>query len=182
MSDGGSATFRIATWNMSHAVKHNTDRQAEAWTYLLDDVHPDVALVQEAGVPFGGIDGSVAAPTDRTWTTGVVAYGTLLEPFTAAIIPSWSGAPEFRVPDIARAGCLGPHPAHGLEVPEACCPWWGSQHPYPFEQRTRASSRQADPGTDRGDWAAEPSPNCAGPRGLDPRGSGVATELSMRWF
>ena len=41
--------LRIATWNMSHWQRRAAT--AASWHYLLDDVRPDVALVQEAVPP-----------------------------------------------------------------------------------------------------------------------------------
>lgn len=41
--------MRIVTWNMD--CWKRPKRQAEAWNLLLHDLHPDIALVQEAKIP-----------------------------------------------------------------------------------------------------------------------------------
>ena len=98
--------LRIATWNLSHAVKHDRSRRAAGWRHLREFVAPDVALVQEGGIPFEGAQGSVAAATDRDWTTSVVSYGPPIEPFVGPVHPSWNAKLAFPIPDIAVRGTL----------------------------------------------------------------------------
>lgn len=41
--------MRIVTWNMNYMSRK--DRHEDAWNYLIDELHPDIALVQEARPP-----------------------------------------------------------------------------------------------------------------------------------
>jgi hypothetical protein len=77
-------TIRVATWNLSHAVKRGAVRRTAAWRYLAESVRPDIALVQEAdGRP---IEAQFEEPTaDETGvrcTTRVVSYGPSMTPWS----------------------------------------------------------------------------------------------------
>ena len=68
-------SFRVATWNMSRAVKRGTARRAGAWRHLAS-LAVDIAIVQEAGLPIGEVVDSTIGPDpeDRNWVTGAVSY------------------------------------------------------------------------------------------------------------
>jgi exonuclease III len=51
----GPGNFRIVTWNMDH-WKRSKEKRAFAWEYLLKNLNPDIALLQEARAPDEIID------------------------------------------------------------------------------------------------------------------------------
>src|SRR5262249_29860909 len=75
--------LRIATWNMGHWQQRAAS--GEAWRYLLEEVRPDVALVQEA-VPPETLGEGVRVlwepvPGRGGWGTGVASRGLSLQRF-----------------------------------------------------------------------------------------------------
>lgn len=99
--------MRIASWNLSHAVKRDPARRAKAWQYLAS-LDIDIAMVQEAGRPIEFVAQSVEAdnPDERNWTTSVVSYGPMLQQLQQPVRPSWNRDLEFSIPDAARPGTL----------------------------------------------------------------------------
>jgi endonuclease/exonuclease/phosphatase family metal-dependent hydrolase len=98
--------MRVATWNLSHAVKKGRRTRERAWEHL-GAMAPDVALVQEAGTH--GVPSSVIRGRDRErrdWVTAVVSYGAPLAQFTREVRPSWNRKLSFTMPDIARDGTV----------------------------------------------------------------------------
>ena len=99
--------MRIATWNLSHAVKRSRDTRGRAWLHLAS-LGVDVALVQEAGQPFSAMQSSVVGPSreQRGWGTAIVSYGPSVRVLDQPVRPSWNRSLEFRIPDAARDGTL----------------------------------------------------------------------------
>ena len=44
-------TLRIVTWNMNFIGKDRAAQHGEAWTFLLETLEPDIALLQEVVIP-----------------------------------------------------------------------------------------------------------------------------------
>jgi len=97
--------MNIATWNLSHAVKRGRASRAAAWAHLAA-LGADVALVQEAGLPLAGVQGSICCQSASDWTTAVVTHGPRLSNLPQPIRPSWNRKLSFRIPDVARPGTL----------------------------------------------------------------------------
>jgi len=79
-SDGGSDRLRIVTWNMSHWQQRQAAERA--WSFLLNDLAPDVALVQEA-VPLVRNEFTLwrEIPGKGNWGTGIVTRGLPIREF-----------------------------------------------------------------------------------------------------
>lgn len=77
--------MRVVSWNLGHNSPEYRARHDDAWRYLLEELHPDVALVQEA-VPPEGLDRSLvfAKPwARRAWGSAVItAPGRIRKGFT----------------------------------------------------------------------------------------------------
>src|SRR5437879_3761360 len=77
--------MRIVSWNLGHNSPEYRVRHGDAWRYLLEELRPDVALVQEA-VPPEGLSQSLvfAKPwAKRAWGSAVVtAPGRIRKGFT----------------------------------------------------------------------------------------------------
>lgn len=77
--------MRIVSWNLGSNSAGYAARHADAWEYLLQELRPDVALLQEA-VPPAGIERSLvfARPwASRAWGSAVVtAPGRIRKGFT----------------------------------------------------------------------------------------------------
>jgi exonuclease III len=75
---------RIATWNMDY-WKRSSELRAGAWTYLVERVRPEIALLQECnptGIARstvfregGLLDTRVSPPRKRGWGSAVVSFG-----------------------------------------------------------------------------------------------------------
>ena len=73
-SPGRPETVRVVSWNLGHNTGGYARRHEEAWDYLLEELRPDVALVQEA-VPPDGLDRSVVFVkpwAKRPWGSAIV--------------------------------------------------------------------------------------------------------------
>lgn len=77
--------MRIATWNLGSNGAGFAARHGDAWEYLLEEIRPDIALLQEA-VPPAGLERSLvfARPwASRKWGSAVVtAPGRIRKGFT----------------------------------------------------------------------------------------------------
>jgi endonuclease/exonuclease/phosphatase family metal-dependent hydrolase len=77
--------MRIVSWNLAHNSPEYRAHHEDAWGYLLDELRPDVALVQEA-VPPEGLDRSLifAKPwAKRPWGSAIIAAsGRIRKGFT----------------------------------------------------------------------------------------------------
>lgn len=76
--------FRIATWNMDH-WKRTAQVRSSAWTYLADQVRPDVALVQEAVPPSDLVSIYHEIGVGRHFGSAVVSYGTPMSEVRTAV-------------------------------------------------------------------------------------------------
>lgn len=98
--------MRIVSWNMNHCMRSQTARR-KAWDYLRDELHADVAIVQEASPPKEFM--SVYQPIDEKhprykWGSAVVALRSDL---------------VLRArPRIPLAGC-NMNPPTGAELPDS---------------------------------------------------------------
>ena len=72
--------LKVVTWNMSHWQKRRSAQAA--WSYLLDDLAPDIALVQEA-VPLVENEFTLwrEIPGKGGWGTGIVTRGLPISEF-----------------------------------------------------------------------------------------------------
>jgi len=87
---------RIATWNMDH-WKRSAALRKEAWDFLVTQVRPDIALLQET-VPVdvddhvvfrsgGLLDERVSPPKERGWGSAVVSFGPRIRAIERAMSP-----------------------------------------------------------------------------------------------
>lgn len=99
--------MKVATWNLSHAVKHDKGRRDRAWRHLAS-LGADVAIVQEAGLPISSVKSSIVGPNveQPDWVTAIVSYGPEIRELEQPVRPSWNRKLEFRIPDAARPGTL----------------------------------------------------------------------------
>jgi len=102
---------RVLTWNMMHAVVRGAARRLAAWQYL-DGLKADIALVQEAGPPFGAplnaVWGTDLPPTaGADWGTAVVSSGPVLSKFIGPVYPDYyGGRTAIEIGTTARPGTL----------------------------------------------------------------------------
>jgi len=87
---------RLATWNVGywgHAKRHE-----EAWRWLLDELRPDVALLQECVPPswvqeeHGLIFGVASQTSGQPWGTAIVTVGHPLELRPLPELEAWVAA------------------------------------------------------------------------------------------
>lgn len=92
--------MRVVTWNMNYWKRPAT--HAEAWDFVLNELRPDIALVQEAAVPDG--------TGYEVLSTKAVDRGTLKESVWGSAILSRVGKPETKVAlsaaDVAARGAV----------------------------------------------------------------------------
>lgn len=77
--------MRVAVWNMSHWSRTPAQREA-AWSILVDELRPDVALLQETVAPPDGSWSCVYRPIGgaRPWGSAVVGFTVDVEEVTHA--------------------------------------------------------------------------------------------------
>ncbi|MGA9532291.1 MAG: hypothetical protein WBR18_06200, partial [Anaerolineales bacterium] len=99
--------MKIATWNLSHAVKRSAERRKKGWDFLAS-LSVDIAMTQEAGLPIGSAESSIIGEKigEVNWATAVVSYGPKIGRLEQPIRPSWDRNAEFYIPDAARGGTL----------------------------------------------------------------------------
>jgi hypothetical protein len=103
--------LRIVTWNMKHAVVHDAGVRRRGWAHLAT-LSPNVALVQEAGLPVEGPVSVVWAdgrePTGgQDWNAGVAGYDGDIHPFTGPVYPAYYGRQTpIKLGTAARPGTL----------------------------------------------------------------------------
>jgi exonuclease III len=103
------ATMRVVTWNMaywSHRRHH-----AAAWRWVIDDLRPDVLLVQEAVIP-EWVHERFRVHWTRAYETGQQPWGTglaTLFPFEPARVPAldeWFGSIPDSVPGMPAKAAI----------------------------------------------------------------------------
>lgn len=106
--------MRVLTWNMGYWG--HSKRHEEAWRWLLDELRPDVALLQEC-VPPGwvGRDHGLlfhrASETSRQpWGTAIVASGMELRPVEVPELAAW----------VAQLGPDAPRRCSATNLPGRC--------------------------------------------------------------
>jgi hypothetical protein len=96
---------------MKHAVVHDAGLRHRGWAHLAT-LSPNVALVQEAGLPVDGPTSMVWAdgrqPTGgQDWNAGVAGYDVVIQPFTGPVYPAYYGRQTpIKLGTAARPGTL----------------------------------------------------------------------------
>lgn len=100
--------MRVATWNMGYWGRSRV--HDDAWRWLLDDLKPDVALLQECVVPDWVRDRAYVqfakaypASNRQKWGTAIVSTGAVLEPTTLGSAADWLGTLGAEAPTICSA-------------------------------------------------------------------------------
>src|SRR5439155_12307251 len=85
--------MRIVTWNIR--------RKRGAWEYLIDELRPDIALIQEvpqAVFKYGGIVGKTIGDT-RPWGSAIWTNGLPADELTIMKDPGWVVAAQVHLPN-----------------------------------------------------------------------------------
>ena len=74
-------SMTVATWNLHQAMDRKPANMAATWHYLLEEIRPDVALIQESARTPDGPGGIAVSRTDGAgYETSVMAFTGWLEP------------------------------------------------------------------------------------------------------
>ena len=77
--------MRVVSWNLGFAYRRDEQAQEKAWRYLLDEIDPDIAMLQQAVPPAWARDVRTVVlgePPGR-WGSAIVTKGLAAEPVGA---------------------------------------------------------------------------------------------------